>query len=480
MLLAGVFRTLPAQEAGDAGASQAAAAGFSAAMGVGAVTMDGQTWTQISLRPEIPIGKLGLALDLTLYFDEEGNVRSQDWDEPRDIIDKIYYVRWGHRGDPVYVKAGALDNVSLGYGILVRNYANSIEYPSVRRVGAEFDLRIGRPQIEGFLANFREIDEPGLLGLRGSYPVLGKLRLGAGLVYDGNLYAGMRDADDDGVPDELDRFPDHSDHTEWQLWDDLQDGMDPGLWERLRESPSYPGDDWLAGGPADYSDAQESIQAYSFDISYELLPKLDIYLQWAMFNSYGSGYAPGLVYRPFNWLTMGAEYRVWGEEFIGEFFDSSYDLERVFFLDDGLGGGLLLTKKSLLEGAPAMNGWFADARMNIFNILKVYAAYNTMKPTGGGEDWNSLWGSAGLNLARIPKLSELSVYYRQIGVESLFKLKTESTVHGYKLGYEISPGVDLRLHWRTTYVDANGDGEIRGDAEQNRTFAVETVFRLGG
>jgi len=40
--------------------------------------------------------------------------------------------------------------------------------------------------------------------------------------------------------------------------------------------------------------------------------------------------------------------------------------------------------------------------------------------------------------------------------------------------------VDLRLHWRTTYVDANGDGEIRGDAEQNRTFAVETVFRLGG
>jgi len=458
---------------------------FGATMGIGAVTMDGQTWTQIALRPEIPIGKLGIALDLTLYFDENGDVRKEDWDEPKDWIGKIYYVRWGHKGDPLYVKAGALDNVTLGYGVLVRHYSNAMQYPSIRRTGAEFDVTVaGRPQFEGFLADFRElggVGAHGLLGLRVSYPVIGKLRAGASVIADGNLYAGMADADDDHVPDALDRFPESDDGYEYEVWHELRRelGATSQLWDQVRRTASYPGDAWMNSPLQSYAGAQESVQAYVADLGYELLPNLDLYLQYATFQDFGDGWAPGVRWRPFSFLEAGMEYRVWNEEFIGEFFGRSYDNERTFFLASSDSTGALLTKRSLLAGAPAMKGWFADARASIFNILTVYASFNTMKPDEAGyDDWNSLFGDASLNLSKVPKLTELGAYYQQTGVESLLDLKTPSTVHGLRLGYELAPGAEMRFNWRTTYVDVDGDGEIHGEAETDRLFSVETVFRL--
>ena len=35
---------------------------------VGSVTIDGKVWNQVAMRPVIPLGKWGLALDLVVYF----------------------------------------------------------------------------------------------------------------------------------------------------------------------------------------------------------------------------------------------------------------------------------------------------------------------------------------------------------------------------------------------------------------------------
>ncbi len=491
LTLAALTAGTQAQEASSGGWTS----NVSGSAGIGAVTMDGVTYTQISLRPEIPIGKLGIALDLTLYFDEDGGIRKEDWDEGRDIIEKIYYLRWGHRGDPVYLRAGAIDQFTLGYGILVRNYANTMEYPTVKRVGLEWDLRPGRPQIEGFVGNLAELDGPGLVGLRVSYPVLGKLRVGGGLVYDGNMYAGIHDQDDDNVPDELDRYTDRNDLDEYNMWHDIDDQVDDDLWELIHDSPNFPGDAWLAQLPADYGDADQDLLAWTADVGYELLPKLDVYFQTAGFQDYGMGYAPGVVWRPLSWLSAGIEYRIWDEQFIGDFFNSSYDMERVYFTGD-----TLLTKREKLEEAPARHGYYADLNVNAFNLIQLRAEYNTMRPKDDGywqeiavgegglesdsvfveyEDRSSLTAYAGLNVSRIPKLSELSAYYSQTDVDNLFEFRTESTVHGFKVGWEISSGVTLALNWRTSYNDLNGDMEIHGSEERNRTFLVETVFRFG-
>ena len=38
---------------------------------VGSVTIDGKVWNQIAMRPVIPFGKWGGALDLVIYFDDQ-------------------------------------------------------------------------------------------------------------------------------------------------------------------------------------------------------------------------------------------------------------------------------------------------------------------------------------------------------------------------------------------------------------------------
>ncbi|MFQ6617520.1 MAG: hypothetical protein ACE5QV_02420, partial [Fidelibacterota bacterium] len=108
---------------------------------VGAVVIDGKIYNQVSLRPEIPVGKFGVALDLVLYIDDRGHIRKEDWDELGDIIDKIFYVRYGKPEEPIFVRVGALADVSLGYGIIVDRYSNTVEYPAVKRIGANFSYQ---------------------------------------------------------------------------------------------------------------------------------------------------------------------------------------------------------------------------------------------------------------------------------------------------------------------------------------------------
>ena len=126
----------------------------------GAVTIDGKIWNQIALRPILPFGKLAISFDIVLYIDQDGNIHDDEWDFSsgqkikNTILDKIYYIRYGRRQDPYYFRAGALDYVSMGYGILANGYSNSILYPQVRKVGMEARLRAFDLDIYGFTNDF--------------------------------------------------------------------------------------------------------------------------------------------------------------------------------------------------------------------------------------------------------------------------------------------------------------------------------------
>ena len=126
-------------------------------------------------QPTLPFGKLSVAFDMVLYIDQDGNIHDDDWDfssgekVKNTIIDKIYYIRYGNRWDKNYFKIGALDNVTMGYGILLNRYTNTLLYPQVRKVGMEFKTRAFGVNIHGFTNDFKE--NMGLAGLRISAPV---------------------------------------------------------------------------------------------------------------------------------------------------------------------------------------------------------------------------------------------------------------------------------------------------------------------
>ena len=69
--------------------------------GYGTVTLGGVQWQRFSLRPDFPLGKFGLGLDLELFIDNEGKISKEGWDfSSRNqiwdtLLRKIYYARYG-------------------------------------------------------------------------------------------------------------------------------------------------------------------------------------------------------------------------------------------------------------------------------------------------------------------------------------------------------------------------------------------------
>ena len=86
--------------------------------GVGMSWIDGQPNYTVRLRPELAFGKFGAGLDLNLEFNSHG-LRTENFNTASDYLAIIRYLRWGHKNDPLYIRVGALDMTTLGYGNLV-------------------------------------------------------------------------------------------------------------------------------------------------------------------------------------------------------------------------------------------------------------------------------------------------------------------------------------------------------------------------
>ena len=219
------------------------------AAAVGSVTIDGKQWQRISLRPDIPIGKFGVALDIEIFVDDQGNFNKKGWDFDStedavgSVLRKIYYLRYGRPGEGVFVKVGALDNVTLGYGLMMEGYCNSLEYPGVKKLGLQFDVRNLSPMhvgIQGMINNFEDLGRVGaVIGGRLSarpmaatgIPLLSKLEIGASYVRDMDQFGGFKDSDDDTYPDVVDDFPDDKERyvdTDGDGFDDAEDIDDDG------------------------------------------------------------------------------------------------------------------------------------------------------------------------------------------------------------------------------------------------------------
>ncbi|MFH2201591.1 MAG: hypothetical protein ABIJ96_00605 [Elusimicrobiota bacterium] len=122
-----------------------------------------EIYNTISFQPELSFGKLGLGLDLYIYFDADGKLRDEDWDTTSDIISKIWYVRWAQKGDPIHARLGGLSGTTIGHGLIMGNYSNRLGYPDVRKVGGVLDVDAGWA---GFESVVTDVIRPTIIGGR--------------------------------------------------------------------------------------------------------------------------------------------------------------------------------------------------------------------------------------------------------------------------------------------------------------------------
>ncbi|MBN1797254.1 MAG: FecR domain-containing protein [Spirochaetales bacterium] len=137
-------------------------------MEIGTVTIGDVTYAKAVLQPTLKIDDFRLVLYLPLIY-QSNMFDPDDWYQPdgnnewsfgfdakyeddlggrigdifADLILKIKSLEYGELRDDFFLKLGNLNNITIGHGLIMRDYANDADFPSVRRlgfnVGADFD-----------------------------------------------------------------------------------------------------------------------------------------------------------------------------------------------------------------------------------------------------------------------------------------------------------------------------------------------------
>ena len=509
---------------------------------MGSVTVGQEQFYRMSFRPDVPIGKWGVALDLELFIEGNGNISTRGWEfgsgtETFDsLLRKIYYVRYGRSDDPVFFKVGALDRVTLGYGLIMADYRNTLQYPGVKKTGLQFRLEeIGGSSfgIEGILNNVQDFQEGGaLLGARAFGQIGGKLELGLTYVTDLDQYSGLRDGDDDGVPDEVDAFPDNANRAldndgdgvpdELDSDDDNDGVIDVDVLSGFNTEISSA----LFGLNADFGDAfpvdqrvnrrkpfnkdqvgRDAFSILGLDLGYPLAQHktlaLKLYGQFALllddedalsdFDAQQQGVFPGNrkaegfgIAAPGLWLDVGPlngqiEFRHFRDDFDARYFDEIYELDRAR-LD--LASGRARSKDAHLIRGADLNGVFGRLGAELGQYLDASASYQYL--TGQDDPKQQLIGYAALSsklLEQIPRFTRASAYYQKNNIGTSlnadgddkdgFLESTEDTFYGYEIGLEMAGGAAVL--WDTRFIFERGADQR---LVRRKIMTIETVFHF--
>ncbi|NQV18612.1 MAG: hypothetical protein HQ534_08730 [Armatimonadetes bacterium] len=457
--------------------------------GIGTVLMGGETYSQIRLMPELVLGKFGLGLDIELLIDSEGNVREEDWDEFEDYVNKIYYLRYGQRGDSFFGKIGGFPYYTLGHGLIMKDYSNMLRYPQVRQLGVQLGgkLPFAGLELEVFTSNITEND---ILAGRVvaaplkemNLPIISNIKFGATVVHDANQYNGLLDSDDDNYANVFDDFPDDEDYHNLV---DYEIEFYQSLYEELFPDSSQSSfENWFYNSPTlnelrnpSMSElGEEGITVFGVDYEIPLL-QTDLFF----FSHYGElaqivdhkmGFIFPGFYSKFLIFHMNLEFRMYQDDFMPAYFNNLYEEQRAVVYGDSV-----ILKESLLDYTTESKGWYASLTSDLFNVLKLTVSYEDMY---GEDDENvkSLWGKLAFNNTFIPKLNIAEVNYSQTGFEKLKYFKTPSSLIEGKLGYTMSANTVLVGTYQERYVDLDGNGKIKGKDETIKTMNFGVEFRF--
>jgi hypothetical protein len=375
---------------------------------------------RFSLFPEFSYGKWGVGLDFTFEFDGDWKLRDLDkdgkadsWTTFTDYLHKFYYVRYGFKGDPIYGRIGAFSGYTLGHGLIMQEYSNTLFYPQVVQLGLNLD-------IDGTAFNFPyvgletvvdDVLDWDIIGLRAyarplvrsSKPLVSKLKLGATVVTD----------------------------------------LDP------QELPTdSPEDD----------PASESVTEFGLDVEMPLLERQDMsliaYADWATISGKGSGSFIGSSYT-YRWFTALAQLRFFGKQFVPSYFDPYYERERG-------------TKYASLDAYDEFYvGYLIGTRIGIASILNFYFTWED-----GFNDPIGPRVQTGIGTAEnaIPKI-EASILYDKKDIDSFEEFfSEEDSLMQLEVVYKVTTGAAIAFIYQRSYSAYSGDVTSRTLVETRFSF----------
>ena len=502
-------------ENASSGASASSDAGlqFHPGLTFGTVTVDGKTWTRLSLQPEIEFGKLGVAFDIELFLDDKQNLSDRGWDfnttqnGMESVLRKIYYVRWDHPGAPFYAKLGALDDVTMAHGLVVNGYRNTARYPDDKLLGLHTQLNdIGALgwNAELLVNDLQEFSKSGpfwaaQLGLRPlkpmGIPIFKDLLIGGGVARDESQYSGLRDRDGDGCPDVIDLYP--SDGSTCVTTATYSEVYQAASNKALDSTEYY---SWQKKVDSAKTDSVKSV--YSRKMSFTemwlsaTLPLIQTkFFTWGIYSEFAKPFTPnddsvaslGWGSIPVgSWANIGpvrltAEYRHFKGPFQPGWFDGNYELDRALSSDGGV-----ITKTELIypNGASKtdLNGYFAGLGVDLWGLVDVSGDYSQLVASDNSPDQRSISGKVALGTTITSllrnKISKAELYWKKdrIGLDSWedasgvhkdsFFDNSIYTTYGWRVGSQAAGGVELIVQRETTF-SRDSDGKLKSETQMS-------------
>ncbi|OHD15629.1 MAG: hypothetical protein A2Y38_08410, partial [Spirochaetes bacterium GWB1_59_5] len=333
-------------------------------MEIGSITINGETWAKAVIQPTFTIGKLrtGLYLpviyssnlfDPSTWYRPSGNDEwsfgtdigwnADNWlpalgDAAKDLALKIKFIEYGQPlEDKFFIKVGNLDSFTIGHGLLMRNYANDSDFPSIRRIGLNIGLDQGG---WGFEALTNDLTDNQILGGRLYVRPIPDFKLAIGLSGVVDLYpaADLDEATADSYGDPM--FIGGALDLDLPI---VQSGL---LGIRLFADGAamvpYVRNDFTYDGNAGAS-------GFGFDMVYA---NGDI-KNW--------GAAAGLIGNVL-FIDWRLEYRYFTGAFTPSFFDSSYERRRAGLVEEWAG---YLSGANAIDDSPTVMGIYGEGGASI-------------------------------------------------------------------------------------------------------------------
>jgi hypothetical protein len=356
----------------------------------------------LSLMPEVSVWKFGMGIDLNIYFDEEGNLRDEEWDDLGDIVGKIWYVRYGQKNDPLFALVGGIKGYSLGHGFILNNYTNMLNYPSIRKKGLILEVDFGRFGLNSIVSDIEE------------YPVIGgrlffRPLYSAGIPIFKNLAIGVCGA--------MDKNPDKYDGTE---------------------------DDGVLFYGADAELPILNILPVTASIYFDYAVN-DLGSSYDFLEDGGTGNTIGIGGSVLSKVKYAFEYRKMDNNFISGYFDTYYEVNREF---KPLGIGV--SKDPKREGPVFMLGF------DLLNKLSVSVNYQDYNIDALNK-YPYFHGNLNVDPSLLMDKITLSVSYDNQNVNSLKDLtELDGAIMTTEVGYKVAKSVTLFVIQKQTFDESGG------------------------
>ncbi len=380
-------------------------------------------YQKFGIFPEFTYGKWGLGLDLTVELDGDFKLRDLDnngspdrWITFWDYISRIYYLRYGYKGDLIYGRIGAFSNYTLGHGLIMEGFSNTLFYPQIIQLGLNFDMDgklFDFPYI-GIETVVDDVFDWDIIGVRVysrplagiSTPLIKDLKVGAVIV-----------ADMDPQEDPAERF-------------------------------KKPGD----------NPASESVTEFGLDVELPLLQRehmsLIAYSDWAMISGKGTGAFIGSTFT-YKWVSILGQLRFFGKEFVPQYFDGLYELDRS-------------TKYASLDDYDAFHmGYFIGTQLAFFNVVDFYFFWSD---TFGDPVGPNIQTGIGLAEGALPKLDAGFMYSKKDIVSFVDFFNKENSLMQLMVGYQVSGAVKIVFIYERSYTPYTGTPTSRTMVETQISF----------